>query len=150
MLEIAFTTKGEDPAAFVLRFERTTERVVNFRPAFMEIARAHGLYMDEVFTTEGRTGLGQWRELTPSYSRWKERAYPGMPIGTRTGDLRRDAGRAVMAGSNRILMGPQAVAYAPFFNAERPFLPINERQERMYREIFRRHVLDAIHGARGA
>lgn len=85
---------------FVLKFSvagqtevmRTIERwntgLSDFSPALEKIADDFLKLEQTQFATEGKTGSGGWKALSPDYAAWKAINYPGAKILERDGWLR--------------------------------------------------------------
>jgi phage gpG-like protein len=76
----------------------------DLRPAYREVARYAYTFIEGAFQSEGAlTDFGAWAPLSRAYARWKARNYPGAPILTRTGALRRSLTAPNAPGSRTII-----------------------------------------------
>jgi len=83
---LKFSFAGQDQ---VLRtFSRWTEGLSDFAPALEDIADDFLKLEATQFATEGKTGSGGWKALSPDYAAWKATNYPGAKILERDGWLR--------------------------------------------------------------
>lgn len=87
-LEISITVDGETQMR--RRIQGVMKNASDMSPAMARIADRLQEHFEEGFASEGAaTQAGQWADLSPAYRKWKQRRYPGQPILTRTGALRR-------------------------------------------------------------
>jgi hypothetical protein len=110
--------------------DRFAEEVEDFTPLFDTYNERFKEAMRYQFSTEGVYGLGRrWKHLSPAYAAWKERHYPGQPIGMLTGDLYEGMtggsgygyARTQTEASMGLVSGPADV-YGGYFSAERPVI----------------------------
>lgn len=67
---------------------RITHDITDAGPLWQSLANRFATLEAQQFATEG-IAAGGWEPLSPRYAAWKARKYPGAPILTRTGKLRR-------------------------------------------------------------
>lgn len=148
---MSFAAAGQN--ILTVGFGQTRSILMDWRPAFREMAEAYATYEEAVFATEGAAGLGRWQALSPAYGAWKAKNYPGRPILTREGTMRAAAGTVLFLGRDRLAMGPGSLvgpypAVHEFGSRDgriprRPFVRPNARLLRDLREIARRHLVKA-------
>ena len=86
MFVLKFSIAGQDQ---VLRtFSRWTDALSDFSPALEKIADDFLELEASQFASEGKTGSGGWKALSPDYAAWKAINYPGAKILERDGWLR--------------------------------------------------------------
>ena len=86
MFVLKFSIAGQDQ---VLRtFSRWTDALSDFSPALEKIADDFLELEASQFSSEGKTGSGGWKALSPDYAAWKAVHYPGAKILERDGWLR--------------------------------------------------------------
>ena len=86
MFVLKFSIAGQDQ---VLRtFSRWTDALSDFSPALEKIADDFLELEASQFASEGKTGSGGWKALSPDYAAWKAVHYPGAKILERDGWLR--------------------------------------------------------------
>ena len=103
--KIGFSVHGEDQ--YVRGFEATAEELRDLSEPLSNIGKMLRHDVAEQFLTEGAAGLhGRWRQLNPSYERWKrEQGYDG-PILVREGDMLRAA-----TDKRSVTVTPQRMIY---------------------------------------
>jgi len=75
-----------------LRLRKLAALLLDLRPFWPKVVPLWIQWMGEQFDTQGSFGLGsQWAALSPKYAAWKAIHYPGKPILSADGDLRRAA-----------------------------------------------------------
>lgn len=85
MVELSFQMLGKE--VFVRGFNRYAHKVQDWREAFEQVWQN---YIDINRRNFQRGGYPQrFKSLSPAYRAWKDKHYPGRPILTLTGDLRR-------------------------------------------------------------
>ncbi len=91
-VEYAVGTETGEPAlqSFRAAFERAGDELRDFgRHTFPRLVPVFEDAVRRQFDARGKgPAAGQWKPLSPSYEKWKARAFPGMPLMERTGDLR--------------------------------------------------------------
>ena len=86
MFVLKFSIAGKDQ---VLRtFTRWTDALSDFSPALGDIADDFLELEKTQYASEGKTGSGGWKALSPKYATWKAVNYPGALILARDGWLR--------------------------------------------------------------
>lgn len=130
--------------------------MTNWRAPFKEMYQEYAAYEERVFASEGSAGLGKWAPLSPIYAKWKAIHFPGRPILTRTGRMRAAAKTLILLTEDRLVMGPgNMVPYAVYHEMgwgqrRRPFIQPNQTQIIKYREIARKHMIEARKAAKQA
>lgn len=85
---LKFIAEGSGFTQFDRTFNRIEEQIDDFRWVWPSVATEFRAIMADQFTTEGAQGAsGKWKPLTPAYAKFKELAYPGMPILQATGHM---------------------------------------------------------------
>lgn len=78
---IRFTATLEGVEVLDRAFSRVTEHISDLRPIWPNVAKEFYAIEREQFASEGSHGAsGKWAKLSPAYAKYKEVAYPGMPI----------------------------------------------------------------------
>lgn len=98
-VEFRFEVQGEVQIAE--RFEGMIRRVEDCTPALEQIATHFYTHMEQAFDTGGSATRATWAPLAERYARWKAKHYPGLPVLTRKGALRRSLSSASAPGSLR-------------------------------------------------
>lgn len=86
MFTFVFDVVGEKQ--FARAFSRFGDQIKDFRPLWDKIVGSFRRIEAEQFGSEGGTGSGGWRPLSPQYAAWKAQHYPGAPILVRKGALK--------------------------------------------------------------
>lgn len=87
MFRFHFEVKPEQ-AQFSRAFSRWADQVDDWTEAFEAIADSFYEGQKQQFASEGATGSGGWKPLSPAYAERKAREFPGRPILTATGEMR--------------------------------------------------------------
>lgn len=88
MIEFNFTVDGERQMSRF--FDIAADSINDFTIIFEKLAEDFRETQKEVFKKEGANeGLSKWKPLSPKYKKWKNKFYPGRPILTLTGDMRK-------------------------------------------------------------
>jgi phage gpG-like protein len=76
------------------RLGRLSSHLADYTPVWPGVIASIGRMEERAFAAGGgTTAHGRWAALEPGYKRWKDRHYPGRPILTLTGDMRRSLTR---------------------------------------------------------
>lgn len=123
-IDIEVRVSGTTPDQMLRGYTQVATALQDWKRPFQAMAVEYAAYEEHVFASEGSAHLkGQWKALSPRYAAWKAIHYPGRPILTRTGALRRAAGEIRELAKARLAMGPgTTIAYAAAAASVRPFL----------------------------
>lgn len=97
--DLNFRLSVDGQAHVVERMQGMMQRVENWQPVLEEVGDVLLDYLSTAFETGGAGTAHGWAPLSPRYSRWKAKHYPGKPILTRTGALRKSLTEKQGAGS---------------------------------------------------
>lgn len=101
-VEPPFAFEWSAPAErFIVGLEKWALLVQDWRPVFHQASAALYASEEEHFATEGRSTGGAFAKLAPGYARRKAKTYPGRPILTAAGNLRRALTRQGAPGGIR-------------------------------------------------
>ena len=81
-MPISLTIESEEVRAAMTKL---SERIADLRWLWPDIAGEFYKREADLFSNEGE---GQWESLSPNYSAWKSKYYPGQPLLVLKGDLR--------------------------------------------------------------
>ena len=97
-MQLKFEIAGEKQVSRF--FDVAVDSISDFSPVYSKIADEFRETQDKVFNAEGSfEGRARWAPLTKGYKNWKDANFPGKPILTLTGDLRRSF---VKGGKNHV------------------------------------------------
>src|ERR1700681_2917332 len=86
-IKFSITVPGQEP--FVFALQRFSETIADFTPFWSEyFAPTWFSYVAAVYASGGAESGAAWDALTARYAAWKEKHWPGQPIGVRTGATR--------------------------------------------------------------
>jgi phage gpG-like protein len=123
-------------------FSRFADGVRDLSPAWNDIAKDFHDVEAKQFESEGSSGSGGWRPLSPRYAAWKARHYPSRGILVRTGTLRgsltgKNEGYIERKAPLELTLGT-AVSYAAAHQRgtrrmpRRPIIELNEGDKRRW------------------
>lgn len=88
MFRMSFNVDGEQQMQRFL--DLAADSVNDFSTVFDKLADEFRQSQEQVFANSGAfEGRSGWRKLSPNYRKWKSQHYPGKPILTLRGDLRK-------------------------------------------------------------
>lgn len=128
---------------YQFRLSRFADGISDWRGCWPAVGELFKRQMVEQFVTEGKATGSRWAALTPEYATWKQRHYPGRPIGVRTGALESAMtggggwGQSMEKDSAWFGMSDNAKAapYAHHFAARRPVVRATARHGREYQKV---------------
>lgn len=147
----------------VKKFEETVDLVKDFRPVLLQIMGKDGdrrswtLIGDihRQFITQGRAWGPGWKDLTPTYAKYKAKKFAGKSILIRTGTLFNSlvfgGPGAVRVLSNKKLVFGTSVPYAIYHNSSkartkmpyRPFMRFGKAQSLAAKKLIAQYIKDA-------
>lgn len=151
-LDFRITFPGTEPMHEAMVVYRRTR---SFRDFFEGLVVDLREYEEQVFAREGKhEGLSQWAPLSEQYARWKQLRFPGQPILTLTGRLRRSLASqtddSVVEITDQRLRYGTAVEYAIYHQygtrkmPKRPPLRISSALRRRIMIALRQYVFREI------
>lgn len=120
---------GTTPIAVRFGLERWARALDSFAPAFWDCIPVLESHLDRVFAGEGGQNVsGRWAGLSPRYAAIKAAAFPGAPILTRTGAIRRAFGvssdpAAIRDVDSKHMLYGAAIRYARYHQDGTPRMP---------------------------
>jgi phage gpG-like protein len=141
-----FTGQVDGAQTFDRAFNRL-DRLNDFRPIWPNVIAEFYAIETEQFETEGGAGGQRWTPLSPLYSEYKERVFPGQPILQAEGDLRASltdpeaAGAILQPREDELVIGT-SVPYALAHQRGTRHMP--RRPPINFSEVQRRRIQKAI------
>lgn len=148
--------------SFRAAFERAGDELRDFgRHVFPRLVPVFEDAVRTQFEARGRgPAAGHWKPLSPSYAKWKEARFPGMPLMERTGDLRAaltDAGSSMAWrewSASQLSFGTAGVPYASYHQMgagrlpARPVFDFGSDFDEALTQALQLGVVDALKAAR--
>lgn len=145
--------QGSGFAPLALMLDRFSENVVDGRDIFDAMADAFASTQEQNFKSSGAV-YGGWAPLSPRYAAWKAAAYPGAPILTREGHLRRSLTQRPLGvediAARRMVIGTD-ISYAGYHQKgtskmpARPMInPPTGQELREYGSILHRFAFEGV------
>lgn len=149
----SISIRGDGFDALQLLLERFAENVSNPQPMFNAMADQFALSQRQNLGSGGGY-YGYFQPLVPGYAAWKDAAYPGAPILTRTGELRESLTSRPFGvehiDDRRMVLGTQ-IEYARYHQEGTSRMPkrplINEPTQsemRQYGSILHRFAFEGV------